>query len=883
MPAAPKPLRDGSCCVPIDDISAKNRGKTGGESAGMKRENLGAKSLWLRLVLALAAISSPFSPAQALTMAAVDLLPSLDAQLAKPNAVAVDGQGRIYVAESLNNRVTIFSQGGALLAKLTGPAKPISVAVDAAGRIYVGSAFKGNVTVYAGGLQELFKLGRGDGEFVQPADIDIDGSGQIYVTDKDKNSVGVYSPSGQLLKSIATPGNGDGQLHHPSSLAIDSAASELAIIDHQQIWDSYSQAWVDGSRIQFFSTEGTFRRGYAKFGYDMNAGQLPRPTQVTVDKASRVYVTDSWLNKVMVFSNANTFLGVIDNNGTPLRTPLGLAMSATGRLYVTALLGGRVNVFGIDDYSAMGVLPAILGFTATEGGNAPAPQEVTITNSGKNELAWTATSISPWLNLPAASGTLPPAASVTIPVELRPEGLTPGVYQGSVKVSGTGMVEEVAVTLTVKDNPLQVNPESLSFTAAAGTTPAALVLRIANGGTAPLSWSAAPDQAWLNVSKSTGSAPDSVNVYAGTSNLAAGTYAATIKFNNQTNGGHKTVKVTLTVNESTTTPTDAPALPQPGAGEVKAGGRNWRMSQPVPGTALHGVWGRDRRNALAVGDHGTILGYDGNKWTAMASGTGSVLHSVWGTSVADVYCVGDDGLALHLDGTAWVPVESGTDETLLDVWGTAGADVLAAGFYGTILADTFTAAHASGVALRSIWGSSAADLFAVGESGAVLHFDGATWNTMASGTSRWLNAVWGSSAADVFAVGEGGSIIHYDGDSWSTMESGVSETLHGVYGDGPDDVYAVGDNGMVLHYDGTAWQAILTGGISLRDVWTADRLVVAAGDDGMILTGRAGAFPWPIINGNIAVSGQARKLEKEDKDKASRDLQSPAQKGPETR
>jgi hypothetical protein len=851
----------------------------------MKRENAGTPLLYSLLVVALAAIPFSWGQSQAMSMVAVDLLPSLDGQMAKPNAVAVDSHGKVYVAESLNNRITIFSQGGALLAKLTGPAKPISVAVDTMGRIYVGSAFKGNVTVFDSGFQELRKLGNGDGEFVQPADIDIDAGGQIYVTDKDRNTVGVYSPSGQLLKNIGTPGNGDGQLHHPSSLAIDPVASELVIIDHQQIWDDYAQTWVDGSRIQFFSTEGTFRRGYAKFGYDMTAGQLPRPSQVTVDKASRVYITDSWLNKVMVFSNSNTFLGMIDNSAAPLRTPLGLTMSATGRLYVSSMLGGRVNVFGIDDYSAMGVLPADLGFTATEDGIPPAPEDVTITNIGRREIAWTATTTTPWLSLSATTGILQPTDSVAVPLGVRPDGLLPGTYRGSVKVSGTDMVEEVAVTLTVRPNPLQVNPENLSFTAAEGTTPAVQVLGIANGESNPLSWSAAADQDWLNLNKSNGSAPDSINAYASTANLAAGTYAATIKFNNQTNGGNKTVKVTLTVNESTTTSTDAPALPQPGEGEVKAGGNNWRMSQPSPGTVLHGVWGSDRRNALAVGDHGTILGYDGKKWTAMASGIGSALHSVWGSSTDDVFSVGDDGLALHLDGTAWSQMVSGTEETLLDVWGTAGTDVMAAGFFGTILDDTFTAAYASGVALRSIWGSSAADMFAVGESGAVLHFDGASWTSMTSGTSQWLNAVWGSSATDVFAVGENGSIIHFDGTAWSAMDSGVGETLHGVFGDGPDNVYAVGAGGVVLHYDGTAWQLLLAGGVSLHDVWTADRLVVAVGDDGMILTGRAGAFPWPIINGNIAVSGQERKrkLEKKDKNKATIDLQGPAPKGPETR
>ncbi|RJX23543.1 MAG: hypothetical protein C4563_01595, partial [Desulfobulbus sp.] len=56
-----------------------------------------------------------FCTSQAATMAAFDALPSLDAGVDKPTAVAVDAVGRVYVAESMSNRVRVFAQGGGLL------------------------------------------------------------------------------------------------------------------------------------------------------------------------------------------------------------------------------------------------------------------------------------------------------------------------------------------------------------------------------------------------------------------------------------------------------------------------------------------------------------------------------------------------------------------------------------------------------------------------------------------------------------------------------------------------------------------------------------------------------------------------------------------------
>ena len=58
--------------------------------------------------------------------------------------------------------------------------------------------------------------------------------------------------------------------------------------------------------------------------------------------------------------------------------------------------------------------------------------------------------------------------------------------------------------------------------------------------------------------------------------------------------------------------------------------------------------------------------------------------SVWGTSPTDIYVAGAGGTVLHYDGTKWSRKETGTGVNLLNVFG-VGNDVYVSGFSGAIL------------------------------------------------------------------------------------------------------------------------------------------------------------------------------------------------------
>ena len=70
-----------------------------------------------------------------------------------------------------------------------------------------------------------------------------------------------------------------------------------------------------------------------------------------------------------------------------------------------------------------------------------------------------------------------------------------------------------------------------------------------------------------------------------------------------------------------------------------------RQSSPTDG-ALRGIWAAGDSSAVAVGDAGTILHYDGT-WTSGESPFTSALHAVWGSAPDDIVAVGDNGTIVH--------------------------------------------------------------------------------------------------------------------------------------------------------------------------------------------------------------------------------------------
>ena len=294
---------------------------------------------------------------------------------------------------------------------------------------------------------------------------------------------------------------------------------------------------------------------------------------------------------------------------------------------------------------------------------------------------------------------------------------------------------------------------------------------------------------------------------------------------------------------------------------VLAQGSGWTWQNPLPqGNNLNAVWGNGPNEVFAVGDHGTILHYDGIEWRIMESSTTQQLKGVWGSSSTDVFVVGGGGVILNYNGSVWNTMNSGTTQDLNCVWGSSANSIFAVGSNGTI--QRYNGSNWSKMNsgtpndLNGIWGNSANEVFVVGANGTIQYYDGNSWTMMNSGTQGYLADIWGSGPNDIFAVGT--YILHYDGVSWIQMQEGTSYQLQAVWGTSSSDVFVVGHGGFgvdrVLHYNGSEWQQISRGEFKyLHGVWgNSSESVFAVGWDGIILYYNGSI--WSKMNHGTSVS-----------------------------
>ncbi len=259
-----------------------------------------------------------------------------------PTAVAVDLSENLYVTESSNNRLIVFSPTGRYLKLIPGLDMPIGVAVSSDGRIFITNVGRGNVEVYNSHSALLYKLGKGDGEFTRPVAIAIDSSGNVYVVDSNEGRVKVYGSDGSFQFSFGAQGNGDSQFNYPTSISIDEQKGEIVVLDIPMLLSG--EDVPQSPTIHVFDMNGDLLRslGDNKLG----DGELRRPLGVDVDSESRIYVADAYLNVIKVFDSDGMFLGEIKDQENPLKTPLGLAFSSkSDRLYVAS-----VNSFDVEVY-----------------------------------------------------------------------------------------------------------------------------------------------------------------------------------------------------------------------------------------------------------------------------------------------------------------------------------------------------------------------------------------------------------------------------------------------------------------------------------------------------------------------------------------------------
>jgi sugar lactone lactonase YvrE len=158
--------------------------------------------------------------------------------MAEPGGLAIDTQNRLlYVADIELDQVLVYDADTLKLLRkigttgrkheLTSPgdfSKPTGLAVDSDGNLYVADTMNNRIEIFdADGqfVSTFGKAGDGPGYFARPKGVAIDGDGHIWVADGQQDRVQVFSKDGQLLISIGGHGVLPGQFQGLVAITID--------------------------------------------------------------------------------------------------------------------------------------------------------------------------------------------------------------------------------------------------------------------------------------------------------------------------------------------------------------------------------------------------------------------------------------------------------------------------------------------------------------------------------------------------------------------------------------------------------------------------------------------------------------------------------------
>lgn len=257
--------------------------------------------------------------------------------------IAFTKDGHLVATDASHAWVQVFSKAGAYLARFGGKGdddhgldKPEGIAVDPDGNIFVADYITGNIKKYDSSyrwVKTFSEYGPAPGQNMRSEFMHV-AAGRLYLAEAGNHRIDVFDLDGNFLFNFGTRGTAPGQFNTPED--VQACGDRLYVSD------------LLNDRIQVFDFDGKFLTMWGRTG--SAPGEFRSPAGLTCDDADgRVYVTEIGNSRIQVFDGNGGYLGGWGRKGSAdgeFENIHGLAVDQTsGTVYVADTGNSRIQVF----------------------------------------------------------------------------------------------------------------------------------------------------------------------------------------------------------------------------------------------------------------------------------------------------------------------------------------------------------------------------------------------------------------------------------------------------------------------------------------------------------------------------------------------------------
>jgi hypothetical protein len=239
----------------------------------------------------------------------------------------------------------------------------------------------------------------------------------------------------------------------------------------------------------------------------------------------------------------------------------------------------------------------------------------------------------------------------------------------------------------------------------------------------------------------------------------------------------------------------------------------WCPVEPSVPATLRAMTGWGPNDVWVAGEGGTLMHWDGTKFTRTPTGTRESFDAMWGSGPQDIWAIGPSSAAYHFNGSTWTRVSIPTLSYYAEAISGRGSNLAwIAGYDGSMHkwnGATWTKmTTATTNRLYSVYAASATDGWASGEKNTLLRWNGVNWGVWtppSTDANTHYTSVWGNGPNDVWLT-NGTYAWNWNGSTW-TQKGYLSfgGYIKGMWGRAPNDVWSPGDGYNLDHWNGTEW------------------------------------------------------------------------------